>query len=150
MYFADTNLVRQRVHDGESVTEAISSSDISDDKYLKPVLNDDALILGLFDLPEVEVESSGDKTGKTANPEEIAKRNAELEEQLSRMALQFDNYRQSVQQLLDERWGDADQAEAEAKENKGKGKEAPEEPLDPSRYYWESYAGNGKSELGSV
>lgn len=136
------NYVRQRVHDGKSVTEAISSSDISDDKYLKPVLDDDALIIGLFDLPEIEVESSDDKTGKTVDPEEIAKRNAELEEQLSRMTLQFDNYRQSVQQLLDERWGDADQAEAEARENKGKGKEVAEEPLDPSRYYWESYAGN--------
>jgi len=94
------------------------------------------------------VESSDDKTGKTVDPEEIAKRNAELEEQLSRMTLQFDNYRQSVQQLLDERWGDADQAEAEARENKGKGKEVAEEPLDPSRYYWESYAGNGELQLG--
>ncbi|KAH7040087.1 S-adenosyl-L-methionine-dependent methyltransferase [Microdochium trichocladiopsis] len=135
------NYVRQRVRDGNTVTEDISSADISSDEYLKPVLDDDAVILGLFDLPEVTADAATGDSAKAASPEEMAKRNAELEEQLARMTLQFDNYRQSVQQLLDERWGDADQAEAEAKES-GKGKAAAEEPLDPSRYYWESYAGN--------
>lgn len=132
------NFVRQRVHEGLPVTEDISTTDISGDQYLKPVLDDDAVIIGLFDLPEVAPEAAA---AGSSNPEDLAKRNAELAEQLARVTAQFENYRVTVQQTLDERWGDADQAEAEAK-RAGKLKAANEEPEDPSRYYWESYAGN--------
>ncbi|KAI0845233.1 S-adenosyl-L-methionine-dependent methyltransferase [Daldinia vernicosa] len=138
------NFIRQRVHEGLSVTEDISSSDIDHEQYLKPVLDDDAVILGLFDLPELKpaVQSSnGDSGDNAALVDGLLKRNSELQEELARVKTQFDNYRVAVQQTLDERWGDVDQAEAESATAKaGKGKEVGEKK-DDSQSYWESYAG---------
>ncbi|KAJ1338544.1 type I protein arginine methyltransferase [Microdochium nivale] len=135
------NFVRQRVHEGLPVTEDISASDISGDQYLKPVLGDDAVILGLFDLPDVAADAPAAGSSADAGANDLTKRNAELAEQLARVTAQFENYRITVQQTLDERWGDADQADAEAR-RAAQLKAAKEQPEDPSKYYWESYAGN--------
>lgn len=138
------NFIRQRVHEGLPVTEDISWSDIDQEQYLKPVLDDDAVILGLFDLPELKpAEVQGTGGNNAALVDDLLKRNTELQEELARVKAQFDSYRVAVQQTLDERWGDVDQAEAEsaaaaAKAGKGKGAEKKE---DESQYYWESYAG---------
>ncbi|KAI1644277.1 S-adenosyl-L-methionine-dependent methyltransferase [Daldinia loculata] len=139
------NFIRQRVHEGLSVTEDISWSDIDHEQYLKPVLDDDAVILGLFDLPELKPavqNSNGDSGENAALVDGLLKRNSELQEELARVKTQFDSYRVAVQQTLDERWGDVDQAEAEsaAAVKAGKGKEAGEKK-DDSQSYWESYAG---------
>lgn len=132
------------MHEGLPVTEGISWSDIDQEQYLKPVLDDDAVILGLFDLPELlpagtEKKSSADG-GNAVVVDDLLKSNTELREEIARVKAQFDSYRVAVQQTLDERWGDADQAEAEASGKKGK----EGEKVDDSKYYWESYAGNGK------
>ncbi|KAI1381089.1 S-adenosyl-L-methionine-dependent methyltransferase [Hypoxylon crocopeplum] len=135
------NFIRQRVHEGLPVTEDISWSDVDHEQYLKPVLDDDAVILGLFDLPELTpagAPASGSSGDNAALVDDLLKRNGELQEDLARVKAQFDSYRVAVQQTLDERWGDVDQAEAEAaKANKGK----EVEKKDDSKYYWESYAG---------
>ncbi|KAI8957579.1 S-adenosyl-L-methionine-dependent methyltransferase [Daldinia sp. FL1419] len=143
------NFIRQRVHEGLSVTEDISWSDIDHEQYLKPVLDDDAVILGLFDLPELKPAaqgSNGDNGDKAVLVDDLLKRNGELQEELSRVKAQFDSYRVAVQQTLDERWGDVDQAEAEssataAAAKASKAKEGSEKKEDESQYYWESYAG---------
>ncbi|RYO92401.1 hypothetical protein DL766_000371 [Monosporascus sp. MC13-8B] len=147
------NFIRQRVHEGLPVTEDISLANIDSEQYLKPVLDDDAVILGLFDLPEVTAaaaaaaenkdalaakaaaETSGDNATLV---DDLLKRNAELQEELARVTAKFDNYRVAVQQTLDQRWGDDADAENEAAKSKGKGKEKAE---DESKYYWDSYAG---------
>ncbi|RYP71990.1 hypothetical protein DL771_004459 [Monosporascus sp. 5C6A] len=143
------NFIRQRVHEGLPVTEDISLADIDHEQYLKPVLDDDAVILGLFDLPEVTTaaaaadaiaakaaaETSGDNA---ALVNDLLMRNAELQEELARVTAKFDNYRVAVQQTLDQRWGDEADADDEAAKGKGKGKEKAE---DDSKYYWDSYAG---------
>ncbi|RYP51641.1 hypothetical protein DL768_003039 [Monosporascus sp. mg162] len=145
--------VRQRVHEGLPVTEDISLADIDHEQYLKPVLDDDAVILGLFDLPEVTTaatdataakavaEMSGDNA---ALVDDLLKRNAELQEELARVTAKFDNYRVAVQQTLDQRWGDDTHADDEAAKGKGKGKgkeKEKEKAEDESKYYWDSYAG---------
>ncbi|KAG4221567.1 hypothetical protein PC116_g29957, partial [Phytophthora cactorum] len=139
------NFIRQRVHEGLSVTEDISWSDIDHEQYLKPVLDDDAVILGLFDLPELKpaVQGSNGNGDNAALVDDLLKRNSELQEELARVKTQFDSYRVAVQQTLDERWGDVDQAEAEssAAAKAGKGKENGEKKEDDSQYYWDSYAG---------
>ncbi|KAI1472097.1 S-adenosyl-L-methionine-dependent methyltransferase [Daldinia caldariorum] len=141
------NFIRQRVHEGLSVTEDISWPDIDHEQYLKPVLDDDAVILGLFDLPELKPAvqgSNGNGNGENAAlVDDLLKRNSELQEELARVKTQFDSYRVAVQQTLDERWGDVDQAEAEssAAVKAGKGKEDGEKKEDDSQYYWDSYAG---------
>ncbi|KAI0006412.1 arginine methyltransferase [Xylariaceae sp. FL0662B] len=134
------NFIRQRVHEGLPVSENISSSDIDDEQYLKPVLDDDAVILSLFDLPELQSAAPASQGDNAALVSDLLKRNDELQEELARVKAQFESYRVTVQQTLDERWGDVDQAEAESsKAGKGKGVEKIKE--DESKYYWESYAG---------
>ncbi|KAI1780268.1 S-adenosyl-L-methionine-dependent methyltransferase [Hypoxylon cercidicola] len=134
------NFIRQRVHEGLPVTEDLSWCDIDHEQYLKPVLDDDAVILGLFDLPELKPAGAdmAQGGGDTVLVDDLLKRNTELQEELVRVKAQFDSYRVAVQQTLDERWGDVDQAEAEASSKKGKEVEKKE---DSSKSYWESYAG---------
>ncbi|KAI0182145.1 S-adenosyl-L-methionine-dependent methyltransferase [Hypoxylon sp. FL1284] len=134
------NFIRQRVHEGLPVTEELSWADIDHEQYLKPVLDDDAVILGLFDLPDLKpAGADAVQNGDSAVlVDDLLKRNTELQEELARVKAQFDSYRVAVQQTLDERWGDADQAEAQSSSKKGKEGEKKE---DDSKYYWESYAG---------
>ncbi|KAI0831622.1 S-adenosyl-L-methionine-dependent methyltransferase [Hypoxylon sp. FL0890] len=137
------NFIRQRVHEGLPVTEDISWLEIDQEQYLKPVLDDDAVILGLFDLPDLKpAEAQGNSGDNAALVDDLLKRNTELQEELARVKAQFDSYRVAVQQTLDERWGDADQAEAESAAAAAKaGKDKEVEKKDDSKYYWESYAG---------
>ncbi|KAI0025860.1 S-adenosyl-L-methionine-dependent methyltransferase [Xylariomycetidae sp. FL0641] len=139
------NYVRQRVHEGLSVSQDISASEIADDAYLKPVLDDDAVIIGLFDLPELT--PGGAAAGPGATPadngelvNDLLKRNNELQEEIARVTAQFETYRGAVAKTLDERWGEADGA-GESSASSAKGKEAVKMPKDEHQYYWDSYAG---------
>ncbi|KAI0156434.1 S-adenosyl-L-methionine-dependent methyltransferase [Xylariaceae sp. FL1272] len=141
------NYIRQRVHEGLRVSQDITQSDFEDDAYLKPVLDDDAFIMNLFDLPEVTEDAgvAGDSENNAALVHSLIKRNRELEDEISRMATQFDTFRATVSETLDERWGVKDDikddpmtvpstsAQAKASENDDK-KE------DESQYYWDSYS----------
>ena len=141
--------------------DVITAADIADDRYLKPVLDDDAVILGLFDLPEVVAADSPAAAGATAGTggigegkadvEGLLRGNAELRDELARVTAQFENYRAAVQRTLDQRWGvdgfddedrAADVAGVVRREIKSIGKDA--NPDDESKHYWESYSGVGK------
>lgn len=140
--------VRSRVHDGQTVSEDLAKSDIDSDQYLKPVLDDDAVIIGLFDLPDIVPEGTPSAQGQdSSRVDDLLKRNTELQEELQRVTAQFELYRATVSDTLDQRWGDVDAAEAEAKaaeaSGKGKGLSGVKKPEDASHYYWESYAANG-------
>ncbi|KAI5862271.1 S-adenosyl-L-methionine-dependent methyltransferase [Durotheca rogersii] len=139
------NFIRQRVHEGLPVTEDISWADIDHEQYLKPVLDDDAVILGLFDLPEVRPTRNGAGAGAGAAAaadddaalvDDLLRRNGELQDELARVRAQFDSYRAAVQKTLDERLGDAEAsvlAEPAARK--------PADKEDESKYYWDSYGG---------
>ena len=89
---------------GIQVSGTISKSDFEDDKFLKPVLEDDALLISLDDLPEL---SSPEAPAKDTEPStNLVTRVSELEEELRRIQSQFDNYRSTVEETLDERWND--------------------------------------------
>jgi hypothetical protein len=103
---------------------------------LKPVLEDDALILSL---DELEVPRSSAFEAEGQNVELLLARNSQLEEELDRLQRQFDNYRLAVQATLDHRWGDDVE---EAKNSKAFDLDKPSKPNN-SDYYFESYAGNG-------
>ncbi|KAI1353228.1 S-adenosyl-L-methionine-dependent methyltransferase [Xylaria sp. FL0043] len=142
------NFIRQRVHEGLPVSEDISLADIDDDAYLKPVLDDDALIIGLYDLPELSPPGatvSAQSADNAVLVNDLLKRNTELQEQLASVMLQYENYRATVSKTLDARWGEpgADDGAKKADEavGKGKGKDGADEKEDDSKYYWESYAG---------
>ncbi|KAI8630823.1 S-adenosyl-L-methionine-dependent methyltransferase [Xylariaceae sp. FL1651] len=147
------NFIRQRVHEGLSVSEDISLPDLDDDAYLKPVLDDDAVIIGLFDLPELlppDAILSAQDGNNAALVNDLLKRNTELQEELARVTLQYENYRAAVSKTLDERWGEtsANESEKNAEPSgtsgtagKEEGTDGVEAKEDESKYYWESYAG---------
>lgn len=135
-------LVRQRVHEGKEVSSAVSAVDLADEGLLKPVLDDDALILCLDDLPETTstAETKGEKgTAETPQVETLLRKNAELQAELEQLTKQFTNYRLAVQKTLDERW----QADEEPPDASAKAAVEDKKPKkDDSEYYFESYAHN--------
>lgn len=125
------NFIRTRTLEKQSLPRAISVQDFADDKYLKPVLENDAL---LFSLDEILTQDPGNidnaSSEQTSSPEA---RNKELETELAAVKERFANYRLAVEETLDKRWGDENEA----------GKPGNEKKKDSSDYYFESYAYNG-------
>lgn len=114
------NFIRDSVKQGLSLPNDISANHFDDEKYLQPVLENDALI---FSLDEILGDVSGGGAAATTK---------DLEEELERVRSQFAAYRLTVEETLDRRWGD-DTEPAKSAEKK-----------DDSAYYWESYAAHGK------
>ena len=115
------NYIRQQVKDGKPAPTTITKADIEDDKYLKPVLDDDALLFNLDELPEA----------KDTAQDNLLARVAELEEELRKTQLQFGDYRNVVAKTLDERWNDNSAAP-----------EKKEEKRDDDSHYFTSYSYN--------
>lgn len=135
------NYIRSQVHSGLQVSSDVSKTDFEDDKYLKPVLEDDALLFNLDELPEVmgDAQTADSDKGKTISSDSdsvlLTARVSELEEDLRRMQTQFDNYRSTVSQTLDERWNASGPSKSSAET---------EEKRDDDSHYFSSYSYNGK------
>jgi protein arginine N-methyltransferase 3 len=139
------NFIRSQVHSGLTISSAaISKEDIADDKFLKPILEDDALLFSLDELPVVqdiaEGVGGGTDTDTAGGSGRLAARVSELEEELKRIQSQFDSYRVTVKHALDDRWnekvlGDASVPEGATKEQK----------RDDDSHYFTSYSYNGWS-----
>lgn len=129
--------------DGKPLPDQITEADIQDDKFLMPVLPDDALIMCLDDLPSSsDVTDATGKAAEGASTTETAgdagSKNASLQAQLDELNKQFANYRLAVEQTLDKRWH-ADDDDSSSRSSASSKKEKKDE----SAYYWESYAHNG-------
>jgi protein arginine N-methyltransferase 3 len=140
------NYIRSRVHSGHKITSSISREDFDNEKYLKPVLESDALLFSLDELPDVENVQSTDK-GKAveAEPGALVARVSELEEELRRMQSQFDNYRATVSETLDERWNErspSGPSKPIGEEKEGK--------RDDDSHYFSSYSYNGTNHSAVV
>lgn len=127
---------------GKPLPDQITEADIEDDKYLMPVLPDDALIMCLDDLPSSSDAADGKgKAAEGASTEETAgdaaSKNASLQAQLDELNKQFANYRLAVEQTLDKRW------HADDDDSSSRSSASSKEKKDESAYYWESYAHNG-------
>ncbi|KAI9827137.1 MAG: hypothetical protein M1819_007028 [Sarea resinae] len=99
------NYIRASVKNGNLKPDLSSSTVLEDDKYLQPVLEDDALLFGLDDIPE-ETETNGAASkgkGKETGGDGAVARVAELEEELQRLQSQFAEYKILVKETLDER-----------------------------------------------
>lgn len=146
--------VRQQVHEGATLPNEISSTDIADDRYLKPVLDDDALILCLDDLPRSSEDASprrfdnSDHAIQDSAPDSssLLIENSQLREKLELLSKQFQSYREAVQETLDQRWGED---EAEGTHAQQTDKIQVKKQRDDSDYYFESYAHNGTLMLTS-
>lgn len=146
--------VRQRVHEGSALPEEITEKHLEDDGLLKPVLDDDALILCLDDLPEPSAPAGEAKQAELSG-DALLQRNAELQNELEALAKQFNSYRLAVQQTLDTRWaeGDADAGAGATPDGPSGSAKAVGEASssgaaksdnDYSESYFASYARNGK------
>ncbi|KAI9884564.1 MAG: hypothetical protein M1823_003659 [Watsoniomyces obsoletus] len=103
------NYVRTEVRAGRTIS---SSSDLrkelfQDDKYLEPVLKDDALLYNLDEIGEgdlPEPHEGGDKSvAKDDDPKVLHGRIIDLEEQLERLHSQFTSFRETVKVVMEER-----------------------------------------------
>lgn len=98
------------------------------------MLEDDALIVCLDDLPPPAAANGADKGGEEVDS--LLKRNSELQAELEQLSKQFANYRLTVEKTLDERWQADDEPEDAPTTTTKNGKRKDE-------YYFESYAHNG-------
>lgn len=128
------NFVRSHVRDKSSLPKQISHLDIDDERYLRPVIENDAVIFSLDEIldtlgkhQEIAVDVPKASVG------ELLDRNKTLESALESMTEKFANYRLAVEQTLDRRWGTDDNL----------GSSLVSKPKDTSSYYFESYAANG-------
>ena len=129
------NYIRSCVQEGEKVVSNISRKDLDNDNYLKPVLENDALLFSLDELPPVEMDH--DKAGRSSG--ELLARVSELEEELRKTQAQFTSYRETVKETLDERWnsGSGGPSKPEAASAKN-------EKRDDDSHYFTSYSYNGE------
>lgn len=125
------NFVRSCVQENHGVPDTIRAQDFADDAYLKPVLENDAL---LFSLDEILSDEDVTETA-TSSAQQISleNKNKELEIELDAVKERFASYRLAVEETLDKRWGDDNEP----------GKPTAEKKKDSSDYYFESYAYNG-------
>lgn len=141
------NFIRSQVHSGNPVSSlTISREEFEDEKFLKPVLEDDALLFNLDELPEVQETTAGTGNGKEAAADSgyLVARISELEEELRRIQSQFDDYRITVKQTLDERWNEKS---ASGLSGSGNVEVEKEEKRDDDSHYFSSYSYNGQPQL---
>lgn len=132
--------VRQRVRSGQKLPESISADDIQDDGFLQPVIEDDGLII---ELDEVLAESSAPEPAPGASEgDDVLSKNRHLEAELANLRDQFANYRLTVEETLNRRWGYDPNQQAPDETNVNK---LSKSAIDSG--YWESYAGRGMSPL---
>ncbi|OAX81802.1 hypothetical protein ACJ72_03857 [Emergomyces africanus] len=97
------NYIRAQVKAGNSTPDISSAALFDEERYLKPVLEDDALLYSLDDLSEELKDEEGNngpsaKQGESADPNS---RIRELEEELERMRGDFEEYKAIVKRSLD-------------------------------------------------
>ncbi|KAJ5155730.1 protein arginine methyltransferase RmtB [Penicillium capsulatum] len=96
--FLDTiklvNYVRTEVKAGNMSPDVSSKSRFSDDTFLKPALEDDALLYSLDDITEQGENETQDNNAEA--------RVSQLQEELERLQLQFSEYRSAVQKSMDD------------------------------------------------
>lgn len=128
------NFIRDCTKRGVSLPKEVSHTDIEDERFLQPVLENDALIFSLDDVIEAD-QIEGPAADKEASSATLLARNRELEAELEMVQSQFANYRLAVQETLDRRWGDDVEPTPKTDDDK----------KDSSDYYFESYAAHGES-----
>lgn len=96
------NYVRSQVNAGNLNPDVSSKAKFEDEIYLKPVLEDDALLYSLDDV--LEDDQSPDGPGGDAE-----RRVLELQEDLERLQTQFSEYRIAVQKSMEEQLSKEDE-----------------------------------------
>lgn len=130
------NYIRSQVKAGVSKPDVSTKDVFADEKYLQPVLEDDAFLFGLDDVDGGEVADPGATSHVDESSDDKIKR---LEDELRRTRLMFRDYQTEVQSVLQERLRDMDIGDKAEQTSAGSQKENRDE------HYFESYSYNGKS-----
>jgi protein arginine N-methyltransferase 3 len=126
------NYIRASVKEGNLTPDVSSSSSFVDDKWLQPVLEDDALLFSLDDLTSGTTEKTVEQDGVQLPESRVL----ELEAQLSALHAQFADFRLQVDKTLERRWTETTEAPiAESWRDTKK--------LNYEGDYFESYSYNG-------
>ncbi|KAL4935422.1 hypothetical protein BDV06DRAFT_207069 [Aspergillus oleicola] len=135
--FLDTiklvNYMRLSVKEGNLTPDVSSKEKFQDETYLKPVLEDDAL---LYSLDDIEDEDLGEAGGNQAERQVI-----QLQEELEHLQLQFSEYRHAVQKSLEEQLAKEDEKIASTPGQSASRTANKAEEIDSD--YFSSYAYNG-------
>jgi type I protein arginine methyltransferase len=131
------NYIRAIVGNGRTTLSDITKADFEDDKFLIPVLEDDALLFNLDDLPP----SSKQNAEPGTNDHNLLARVEELEEELRKIQFQFEDYRNVAKKTLADRWNDSPTGQSTSLQ------EPPTEKRDDDSHYFTSYSYNGQSHI---
>ncbi|KKA23628.1 Protein arginine methyltransferase RmtB [Rasamsonia emersonii CBS 393.64] len=145
------NYIRSEVKKGNRNPDVSSKSLFEDDIYLKPVLDDDALLYSLEDL-EDEPETVDGGVHLANGRSSAEKRIIELQEELERLQGQFTDYRLAVQRSLNEQlFKDEDPITSSgAPERKGSVRKKLERDEEADADYLTSYSYNGASRSQTI
>jgi protein arginine N-methyltransferase 3 len=142
------NYIRNEVKSGNTKPDVSSTAVFSDDKYLQPVLEDDALLFSLDDLLDSPTDVEPNSKRAVGQAEELPStdRIAELERQLQSVSSQFSEYRKQVEETLEKRWNDAE-GTSRSKPSTSTEVNGDTKPdgIDFEGDYFESYSYNGMS-----
>ena len=138
------NYVRSEERKGTQNVRLVIDDDsvFQDDRYLLPVLEDDALLYSLEDILESDSSDRQAVDRPLANglsEDKTVARVVELEEELRRLQQQFKDYKETVDKTLESRWNSSDSNDgpSRAAENHNESKH---EDTD----YFKSYSYNGE------
>jgi protein arginine N-methyltransferase 3 len=148
------NYIRSEVKEGNLKPQVSSRAVFEDDRYLKPVLEGDALLIGLDDvLGETEDENAstngpGDGAVTDGIVDGTLSRISELEGELQKLQSQFLEYRETVKKTLDDRWNDKEDtlqttANGVVLSAAADGAPGPSAKRDDDSHYFTSYSYNG-------
>ncbi|KAF2403853.1 putative ribosomal protein arginine N-methytransferase rmt3 [Trichodelitschia bisporula] len=139
------NYIRSEVKCGNKSPDVSSKSLFEDDKYLQPVLEDDALLFSLDDL--LEGISGSTNVMASGKDQDLAAKVAILEEKLRASELQFSGYRQRVEETLEKQWSEREgNAGASVNSNAATGDKSTEKS-DREQGYFDSYSYNEIHEI---
>ncbi|EFQ97858.1 HNRNP arginine N-methyltransferase [Nannizzia gypsea CBS 118893] len=129
------NYIRSEVKNGNTKPDVSSAALFEDEKYLKPVLEDDALLYSLDDIADLTVGEQQEVTEKLEKMTDPA-RIKELENELSNLRGEFAEYKQMVQKALNQ--SIEDESESSSKVDRSSSRSFQE----AEKTYFTSYAYN--------
>ena len=132
------NYIRSEASRGNHKPDVSSKDKFNGDEYLKPVLQDDAVLFCLDELVETIQQNSPPKDGSTVQERmphaDASRRIKELEGELQRLQRQFDDYRTAVGETLEKSWDERSAAPITGDEKPVR---------DDDTHYFDSYSYNG-------
>jgi len=131
------------VRAGRNPSNDLSKADFDKDDYLKPALEDDALLFSLEDVLEAGTATGGsnDAVDGDVSGSEVE----QLRQQLSELEARFGEYRAEVARTLDDRWNDKSTSAGPSSSQTGDAESASDHRRD--RDYFSSYSYAGTSAI---